>query len=120
MSNSILSDTKKILGFEPDYDAFDLDIITHINSAFNTLTDLGVGPPEGFMIADDSTEWVAFLGNDLQLNRVKTYVYMRVRMAFDPPGTSFHLNSLQEQIKELEWRLNVHVEPDRLPVEPIL
>lgn len=110
MENSILKSTKKILGISPEYTAFDIDVITHINSVFTTLQQLGIGPVEGFMIEDDSLEWGAFLGDDLRLNSVKTYVYLRVRLLFDPPVSSFAITSLQEQVRELEWRLNVHRE----------
>lgn len=110
MTSSILNSTKKILGVSPDYTAFDLDIITHINSVFMTLQQLGVGPEEGFMIEDDIPVWEDLLGGDPRLNSVKTYVYMRVRLMFDPPPTSFAINSLQEQIREFEWRLNINYE----------
>ena len=111
METSILTGTKKILGLAEDYTAFDYDLITHINSAFSTLTQLGVGPAEGFMIEDETAVWTDFItDNDLQYNSVKTYVYLRVRMLFDPPATSFVIAALNEQIKELEWRLNVHRE----------
>jgi hypothetical protein len=110
METSILTGTKKILGLAEDYTAFDHDVITHINTAFSTLTQLGVGPAEGFMIEDDTAVWTDFIIDDLQYNSVKTYVYLRVRMLFDPPGTSFVITALNEQIKELEWRLNIHRE----------
>lgn len=112
MEQSILLSTKKILGIAPDYTVFDLDILTHINSAFSTLTQLGVGPTTGFMIEDESTEWAEFFGEvpDIQWNSVKTYVYLRVRQVFDPPTTSFAIQAFQDQIRELEWRLNVHRE----------
>jgi hypothetical protein len=122
METSILTSTKKILGIPEDYTVFDLDIITHINSAFSTLTQLGVGPPEGFMIEDDSTVWTDFIVDDIQYNAVKTYIYLRVRQLFDPPTTSYLISAFNEQIKELEWRLNVHreetgwVDPD--PLDP--
>lgn len=110
METSILLSTKKILGIAPDYTVFDLDIITHINTAFSTLTQLGLGPAAGFMIEDDDTTWDDFIGDDLQLNSVKTYVFLRVRMLFDPPQTSYLITAMNEQIKELEWRLNAHRE----------
>jgi hypothetical protein len=111
VETSILKSTKKILGIEADYTAFDLDVITHINSAFSTLTQLGIGPINGFMIEDDTATWGDFLGtSDLQLNNVKTYVYLKVRLVFDPPQTSFHLQAIKDQIQELEWRINVHRE----------
>lgn len=107
MSDSILTSTKKILGITEDYIVFDPDIILHINSVFSTLTQLGVGPEQGFMIADETTEWVDYLGDNLELNAVKTYVYLRVRMLFDPPTSGYAVDAMKEQIKELEWRLNV-------------
>lgn len=110
MEQSILKSTKKILGLEADYTAFDLDVLTAINSSFSTLTQLGIGPPQGFMIEDDTVTWGAFLGSDLQLSSVKTYVYLKTRLIFDPPQTSYHLQAIKEQIAELEWRLNVHRE----------
>lgn len=107
MENSILNSTKKILGISADYEAFDTDIIFHINSAFSTLNQLGLGPDEGFMIEDDTEEWSDFIEDDLRLNSVKTYVFLKVRVIFDPPNTGYVLAALQEQIRELEWRLNV-------------
>lgn len=110
MSDSILDSTKKILGIEPDYTAFDQDITMHINSVFATLNQLGIGPNNGFAIEDADSEWEDFLGDDPRLNSVKTYIYLRVRLLFDPPSTSFLLNSMKEQLQEIEWRLNVHRE----------
>lgn len=110
METSILTSTKKILGLAEDYTVWDLDIITHINSAFSDLTQLGVGPPAGFMIEDETVQWTDFLGDDLQLNSVKTYIYLRVKLLFDPPATSFAISAMQDQIDRLEWRLNIHRE----------
>lgn len=120
--DSILTSTKKILGIAEDYTVFDPDIITHINTAFSTLTQLGVGPAEGFMIEDDTPVWVDFIGDDLQYNSVKSYVFLRVRQLFDPPSTSYLIAAYERQIQELEWRLNVHreetgwVDPDPDPI----
>lgn len=110
METSILTSTKKILGLAEDYTVWDLDIITHINSAFSDLTQLGVGPSAGFMIEDETAQWTDFLGDDLQLNSVKTYIYLRVKLLFDPPATSFAISAMQDQIDRLEWRLNIHRE----------
>lgn len=112
MEQSILTSTKKVLGISADYTVFDLDIITHINSAFSTLTQLGVGPAEGFMIEDEAVEWDAFIAADLQYNSVKTYVFLKVRQLFDPPQTQYLIAAMDKQIEELEWRLNVHREED--------
>jgi hypothetical protein len=110
MDDSILVVIKKLLGIPEDYAAFDVDVMTHINSAFSTLTQLGIGPAIGFMIEDDSAVWSDFLASDKQLNSVKTYIALRVRQIFDPPTTSYVISAFNEQIKELEWRLNVHRE----------
>lgn len=107
MEQSILISTKKVLGIASDYTAFDLDIITHINAAFSTLTQLGVGPAEGFMIEDDDAEWSDYIENDVQLNVVKSYIFLKTRQLFDPPSTSYLITAMEEQIQELEWRLNV-------------
>jgi hypothetical protein len=110
MEKSILNSTKKILGIAEDYTVFDLDIITHINSAFSTLTQLGVGPANGFMIEDATPVWADFIESDLQYNSVKSYVFLKVRQLFDPPATSYLISAVERQIQELEWRLNVHRE----------
>lgn len=120
MEDSILTSTKKILGIAADYTAFDLDIITHINTAFSILTQLGIGPAEGFMIEDDSEVWEDYLADDNQLNSVKSYVFLRVRQLFDPPTTSYLIDAMERQIEQLEWRLNVHREETGwvAPVDP--
>jgi hypothetical protein len=122
MEESILKSTKKILGLPDDYTPFDLDIITHINAAFSILDQLGVGPEGGFSILDDSTGWNDYICPPNQLHLVKTYVFLKVRLLFDPPATSFLINAMTEQIREYEWRLNVFREivahPDPIP-DPI-
>ena len=122
MSDSILNTTKKILGIEADYTAFDPDILIHINSVFSTLYDLGIGPENGFAIDDAAATWDSFLNGDKRLNSVKTYVYLRVRLLFDPPTTSYLINSMKEQVQELEWRINTYREGtswiDPTPVIP--
>jgi hypothetical protein len=112
MSDSILTNVKKILSISEDYTAFDLDIMTHINSVFSTLNDLGIGPVEGFEINDAEAVWQDFLEGDKRLNGVKSYIYLRVRLIFDPPGTSYHISAIKEQIQELEWRLNRYREEE--------
>jgi hypothetical protein len=107
METSILNSTKKILGLAEDYTVFDHDVITHINTAFSILTQLGLGPTAGFMIEDDTAEWYDFVGDNAQLNSVKTYVFLKVRQFFDPPQTSYLIAAMEKQIEELEWRLNV-------------
>lgn len=112
MSDSILTSTKKMLGIEETDTAFDVDIITHINSIFSILNQLGIGPAAGFMIEDKEPVWSEFLADDLRLNSVKTYMYLRVRILFDPPATSFLVTSLNERVQELEWRINCYREEE--------
>lgn len=107
---SILNSTKKALQLDPDYDAFDPDLVMHINGVFSTLSQLGVGPDAGFMITGDQETWDTFLGTNAQLNQAKTYVYLRVRLLFDPPQNAFLVNAMEKQIEQLEWRLNVQAE----------
>lgn len=110
MSDSILTSIKKNLGVDETYEVFDPDIIMYINSALATLTQLGVGPAEGFMIEDKTATWATFLGTDPRLSPVKTYVQLRTRMLFDPPQTSYLVEAMKQQIQEHEWRMNVHME----------
>lgn len=106
-TDSILESVKKLLGADPDYSVFDPDIIMCINSAFGTLQQLGVGPIDGFRIDGPEDMWNTYTTNGDFIDEVKTYVYMRVKLMFDPPSSSFVLDSYKEQIKELEWRINV-------------
>ena len=116
--DSILDSTKKILGLDFDYTDFDLDVITHINTAFMSLRQLGVGPSTGFVISDNTATWDQFTPDIVMLAGVKTYVYLKVRLAFDPPPTSFAIEALQRQIEEAEWRINVVAETINPPSDP--
>jgi hypothetical protein len=109
--DSILNSIKKLLGPSVYEQYFDVDIITHINSVFSRLRQLGVGPTAGFAIEDDLAEWNEFLGNDhLKLQMVKTYMYLKVKLRFDPPTNASVLKAMQEDADELEWCLNVEAE----------
>ena len=108
---SILTSIKKLLGITEEYDQFDPDIIMHINSVFMILTQLGVGPAEGFSIEDDTAVWTDFIQDVKKLESVKTYIYLKVKLAFDPPLSSAVIESMNRLINELEWRLNVAAEP---------
>src|SRR4029078_10902334 len=108
METSILNSVKKILGLQSDYTAFDGMVLTHINTAFSTLYQLGVGPQGGFAIDDDTKTWDDFIDGDISIvNACKTYVYLRVRLLFDPPPQSFPLQSMKEQLQEYEWRISI-------------
>ena len=102
----ILSDVKKLLGLPEDYDAFDTDVMIHINSVFSTLHQLGVGPQDPFTIEGPEETWGMFIEDQTKIQAVKTYVYLRVRLLFDPPAHAFLLTAVQDQIRELEWRLS--------------
>lgn len=117
MTGSILTETKAALSLDDSYTVFDIEIQMYINSAFATLNQLGLGPDGGFEISDKTATWDAFLGDDKRLNPVKTYVYLRTRLLFDPPTTSYLIDALDKQRLELEWRLNVVREEDTW-VEP--
>ena len=108
--DNILSSIKKLLGIPTEETAFDSDIIMHINSVFMILTQLGVGPSDGFTISDDYGLWSDFIPDGQNLELVKSYMYMKVRLLFDPPTNSSVLTSMEKTINEFEWRLNVQAE----------
>jgi hypothetical protein len=120
MEESILKSTKKILGLADNYTPFDLDVITHINAAFSILDQLGVGPDGGFMIEDETTVWGDYVAPLNQLHLIKTYIFLKVRLLFDPPTTSFLIEATNNQIKEYEWRLNTFREWELDPTDPML
>lgn len=120
ITESILDSTKKVLGVDAENVDFDVDIIMHINSVFSILGQLGVGPVLGFMIEDSSAQWSNFLDDVMLLNHVKTYVYLRVKLLFDPPSSSYVLEAQKRQYEELEWRISVYRENALIPVVVIL
>lgn len=107
--DSILDDIKHMLGITPEETAFDSDIMMQINAAFGTLTQLGVGPTIGFQITSKDNTWAEYY-TDPRLSGVRTYIFLKCKLVFDPPGTGFVTSSMQEQIRELEYRLNVVAE----------
>lgn len=108
---SILTSIKKLLGIPEDYEHFDTDIIIHINSALATLPQLGVGPAQGFSIKDKTATWDSVLLGRTDIDNIKSYIYLKVRMIFDPPTSSAVIEAFKAQIAELEWRINVAVDP---------
>lgn len=106
MNDSILTSIKKLLGIDADYTHFDTDIIIHINSAFATLNQLGVGPEFGFVIEDKYAMWEEYITSS-NLTMVKSYIFLKVRMLFDPPSNSALLESMKQIISEMEFRLLV-------------
>lgn len=107
---SILTSIKKMLGISEEYEHFDPDLIMHINSVFLILTQLGVGPKEGFIIEDETAEWLDFIEDPVKMQAVKSYMYLKVKLLFDPPLSSSALESANRLISEFEWRLNLEAE----------
>lgn len=114
---SILLSIKKLLGIMPDYTNFDEDIIIHINTAFATLNQLGVGPSEGFMIEDRFAEWQDYTTSN-NLTMIRSYVYLKVRLLFDPPTSSALIESINRTIAELEWRIFLEGDPKTEETSP--
>lgn len=112
ISESILTSIKKLLGINENYTHFDADIVMHINSVFSILTQMGVGPANGFSISGKDETWSAFITDKPNIfSLVKSYVYMKVRLLFDPPLSSAAIESINRQISEFEWRLFVAADP---------
>jgi hypothetical protein len=112
--NSILNTVKKAVGVMPEYDVFDEVLIMHINSVFMVLAQMGVGPSKGFRIEDNIAEWTDFLSKeDENYESVKSYICMKVRLLFDPPSSSTHMECIKQLVSEFEWRLNFEAEESK-------
>ena len=109
-AGSILTSVKKLLGIAEEYTQFDTDIIIHINTIFMALQQMGIGPKDGFSITDENDLWTDFMEDSILLNSVKTYMYLRVKLLFDPPLTSSTVDSFNKLISELEFRMNSKAE----------
>lgn len=107
--DSILTSIKKLLGITEEYTHFDDDLVMHINSVFMILTQLGVGPEDGYAITGKDNNWTEFI-DDNRLEAVKSYVHLKVKLLFDPPQSSAVMESMNRMISEFEWRLNVAAE----------
>lgn len=105
--SSILNDIKQQLGLATDYTPFDVTLILHINSVLSNLHELGIGPPEGLEIEGEDEDWVLLIGSNKRLNMVKTYVYLKVRLVWDPPATAHGIRAVEEEIEQLSWRIVV-------------
>lgn len=108
---SILISIKKLLGIAEEYEHFDADLIMHINSVFSILTQLGVGPSEGFSIKDEVAVWTDFIPEKSKIEFVKSYMHLKVKLLFDSPLSSAVIESMNRSISELEWRIQVAVDP---------
>lgn len=107
--SSILNDVKHALGLLPEDVAFDVDVIMHVNTAISDLTQLGVGPVEGFRITGDTEEWSQF-ADDPRLSSVQSYIFLKVKLLFDPPTTGFTMAAYERQLQEMAYRINVVVD----------
>ena len=107
---SILTSIKKMLGIEEEYEHFDPDIVMHINTVFMNLTQIGVGPDTGFIIEDETSVWTDFISDTISLEAIKSYVYLKVKLLFDPPTNSAVIESMNRMINELEFRINLAAE----------
>lgn len=112
-NSSILNSIKKLLCITEEQTDFDRDIIMHINTVFTILNEMGVGPAEGFVIDDASAVWSNYITDRRKFDKIKTYMYLKVRMYFDPPQNSSHAEAIKQQISELEWRLNASAEDEK-------
>lgn len=120
MEASILTTVKKSLGLDENYVAFDTDILMFINTVLATLNQIGVGPIDGFQIEDKAATWNDFLGSDPRLNNVQAYIYLKVRLLFDPPATSFAIAAMEELAKELEVRIYTMREVEKWQATEVL
>lgn len=111
MQDSILMTIRKLVCGDPYADHFDTDLLVHINACFSILNQLGVGPESGFVVTDETQSWSSYIADNYILNMVKTYVTLKVKKIFDPPLTSSVLEAMDKEISQLEWRLNVAVDP---------
>ena len=113
MQDSILMTMRKLVCGNPYADHFDTDLLVHINACFSILNQLGVGPENGFVVTDETQSWSSYIADNYILNMVKTYVTLKVKKIFDPPLTSSVLEAMDKEISQLEWRLNVAVDPSK-------
>lgn len=115
--DSILTSIKKLLGIAEEHDQFDTDLIMHINSVLVILTQIGVGPSEGFLLEDEDTTWDDYIPDESNFESVKSYIYLKVKLLFDPPSSAAAIESVTNLTKELEWRLNVAADSVRIERE---
>lgn len=110
-AESILTSIKKLLGIADDYTQFDADLIIHINTVLSILGQIGVGDEKRYSVVDKSTTWDTLIGYESKLDMVKTYVYLKVKLLFDPPQSSAVMEAINRTISELEWRILVATDP---------
>ncbi len=117
IETSILKTIRTSLGILPDFEDFDQELLVAINSALMAVSQLGIGPDGGFNITDDTATWTSLFDGVANIEGVKSYILIKAKLEFDPPGTSFLLAAFERQLNELAWRLMVEVDPDLVPAE---
>lgn len=110
MESNILKSVKNNLGLPADYTVYDEDVLMAINTTLSTVTQLGVGPATGFEVGN-ATTWADLLGGDFRMNSVRTFIHLKCRLIFDPPGTSFAISAIEKQLEEMAWRIEVAANP---------
>lgn len=120
MTASILTSVKKALNIEEDDETFDVDILMHLNSVLATLTQIGLGPNVGFEVEDKAATWDLLLNDEPRFNFVKTYIYTKVRLIFDPPTSSFGIQAMERVAQELETRIYIQLEADKQALLPVV
>ena len=116
-ADSVLDSVKKMLGVDLVDDSFDMELIIFINDVFSKLNQSAVGPTTTYVIDDRLDKWTDFLLDRADLNMVRTYMYLQVRITFDPPTNPSLLENMMKRIQEYEWRLNVQARQPKLPIE---
>lgn len=115
--DSILNNVKKLLGIDGDDDSFDVDVMTIINSTILSLAQMGIGPPNGFIVTSIENEWADWIVTPtINLEGIKTYLYLKTKLIFDPPTNSTVIEAFNKSLSELEWRMMLAVETNNLEV----
>ena len=116
-SDSILDTIKKLIGIDSEDDSFDVDILTAINSTIPALSQMGIGPKKGYIVLSRDNTWTDYIPNQtINLEGVKTYIYLKTKMIFDPPANSTTIEAFNKVMSELEWRMMLSVETNNLEV----
>lgn len=118
MEDSILTSIKNAASLSDEDNAFDQELILHINSTFMTLRQIGVGPTTPFVISDDTSTWSEFTTDESILPMVKSYVALVVRSLFDPPTSSSLAEAMNNKIAEYEWRLQIECDTYKVEEDP--
>lgn len=115
--DSILTSIKKLLGIDEEDTSFDPDITIHINSIIPNLSQMGIGPKNGFIVIDNTQLWSDYIGSSIiNLEGVKTYLYLKIKLIFDPPTNSTTIDAINKNLGELEWRMMLAIESNNLEV----